>query len=158
MISRSRIDYAVALALVLGACISASPLRAQGADNPEAIDRIIGSRVTEEKASATADPKKLVAAIEKTPQAIETVRKTSDLGQVDIVFLEDAAENPPPEVAAELEKRKTEIDALRKELEGNAMLFHAIDSRDILLRDILAVEFEGTNKAVIYAAAKPPGQ
>lgn len=157
MPSRSRIDYPVALALVLGASMPAAPLWAQGTDNPEAIDRIIGSHVTEEKASARADPKKLVAAIEKTPQAIEAVRKTSDLGQVDIVFLEDAAENPPPEVAAELEKRKTDIDALRRELEGNAMLFHAIDSRDVLLRDILAVEFEGTDKAVIYAAAKPPG-
>lgn len=158
MISRSRIEYAVALALGLGVGMPATPLWAQGTDNPEAIDRIIGSQVTEEKASAKADPKKLVAAIEKTPQSIETVRKTSDLGQVDIVFLEDAAENPPPEVAAELEKRKTEIDALRKELEGNAMLFHAIDSRNVLLRDILAVEFEGTDKAVIYAAAKPPAQ
>ena len=34
------------------------------------------------------------------------------------------------------------------------MLFHAIDSRQILPRDVLAVEFDG-NAVVIYAAAKP---
>lgn len=146
------------IAALIAATIYASPATAQGTDNPEAIDRIIGSEVKEEKASVRADPERLVAAIEKTPQAIETVRKTSDLGQVDIVFLEDAAENPPPEVAAKLEERKTEVETLRKELEGNAMLFHAIDSRQVLLRNVLAVEFEGSEKAVIYAAAKPPMQ
>ena len=44
---------------------------------------------------------------------------------------------------------------LRKEIEGNAMLFHAVDSRQILPQDILAVEFDDANGIVIFAAAKP---
>ena len=36
------------------------------------------------------------------------------------------------------------------------MLFHAIDSRQILPRDVLAVEFDDTNGVVIFAAAQKP--
>lgn len=35
------------------------------------------------------------------------------------------------------------------------MLYRAIDSRQILLRDILAIEFDGRD-AVIYVATKQP--
>ena len=57
-------------------------------------------------------------------------------------------------IGSEVQEREQEISELRQEIEGNAMLFHAIDSRQILLRDVLAVEFDG-NAVVIYAAAKP---
>jgi hypothetical protein len=35
------------------------------------------------------------------------------------------------------------------------MLYHAIDSRQVLIRDILAVDFDHDNRIIIYAAAKP---
>ena len=37
------------------------------------------------------------------------------------------------------------------------MLFHAIDSRQVLVRDVLAVSFESDRHVIIYAAAKRPG-
>jgi hypothetical protein len=37
------------------------------------------------------------------------------------------------------------------------MLHHAIDSRGILVQDVLAIEFDGDGGAVIHAAAKPAG-
>ena len=77
-------------------------------------------------------------------------------GKVEIVFLPDmVGETPPPAIVAAVEKYAKEIAALRKEIEGNAMLFHAIDSRSLLMRDVLAVSFED-NTATIYAAAKLP--
>ena len=75
------------------------------------------------------------------------VRKTSNLDKVDIVFLTDAAATeggPPPEIEAKVKEHEADIAELRKELEGNAMLYHAIDSRRVLLRDVLAVEFDGS--------------
>ena len=36
---------------------------------------------------------------------------------------------PPPEIEAKIKEHEEEITELRKELEGNAMLYHAIDSR-----------------------------
>ena len=150
--------HALAAAAFLAASTPQTALLAQGLESPEAIDTIIGTEVEEEEARATADAGKVVAAIEKTGESIATVRKTSKLDKVDIVFLSDAAVTeggPPPEIEAKIKEHEEEIAELRKELEGNAMLYHAIDSRQILLRDVLAVEFDDKNGVVIYAAAKP---
>jgi len=137
---------------------SGAAIAQQGTENKEAVDTIIGTEVQEEEAQASADAGKVIAAIEKTQEQIALVRKTSNLDKVDIVFLSDAAETeggPPPEIETKVKEHAAEIAELRKEIEGNAMLFHAIDSRQILPRDVLAVEFDGSNGVVIYAAAKP---
>ncbi len=116
-----------------------------GLDNDQAIDTIVGTEVGEEQSRAAADAGKVIAAIEKTQDSISKIRKTSTLDKVDIVFLEDAAATeggPPPEIEAKVKEHEAEIAELRKELEGNAMLFHAIDSREVLVRDVLAIEFD----------------
>src|SRR5690606_1136929 len=114
----------------------------------------------EEETQAAEDAQRLIAAIDRTAENTAIVRKTSNLAKVDIVFLPDAARTeggPPPEIVAKIKEREKEIAELRKEIEGNAMLFHAIDSRQILPQDVLAVEFDGSNGVVIYAAAARPG-
>ncbi|MGD9920880.1 MAG: hypothetical protein AB7V13_05445 [Pseudorhodoplanes sp.] len=147
----------IAVALVLIAMSAAPALHAQGLQDSETIDKIIGSKVQEEQVEAAADMDRVIKAIETTADSIGTVRKTTALDLVDIVFLTDAAASeggPPAAISAKLEEHKEEIAQLRQELEGNALLYHAIDSRQILLRDILAVEFFGRD-VVIYAATKP---
>ena len=147
------------VALAAAACI-ATPSLAQGLDSDKAIDTIIGSPVDEQEARSAAETDRLIAAIDDTTETIRKIRKTSDVDSVEIVFLVDAAAaegGPPPEIEAKLAERETEIGALRQELEGNAMLFHAVDSRQVLLRDVIAVAFEDDRSVTIYAAAKPPG-
>lgn len=153
---RTGIPLALAV-LALAGAFPASAALAQAMDDA-ARDTIIGSEVGEEEVEAAAEPQRVIAAIEKTAENIATVRKTISLDKVDIVFLPDAAAaegGPPPEIAEKVEERKDEIAELRQELEGNAMLYHAIDSRQVLVRDVLAVEFNDA-RVVIYAAAKPP--
>jgi hypothetical protein len=143
--------------LVLVAMSAASGLHAQGLQNPETIDRIIGSEVQEEQVEAAADMDRVINAIEMTADNISTVRKATALDKIDIVFLTNAATSeggPPAAISAKLEEHKEEIVQLRQELEANAMLYRAIDSRRIPVRDILAVEFVGRD-VVIYAATKP---
>lgn len=151
----------VALPLATGTTIApATAQQGQGTENSEAVDTIIGAEVQEEEAQASDDAGRVLAAIDKTQDSIAAIRKTSKLDKLDIVFLADAAATeggPPPEIEAKVKQHQAEITELRKELEGNAMLFHAIDSRQILVRDILAVEFDDSNGVVIYAAAKPAG-
>jgi hypothetical protein len=150
--------WAIAAAAVLAA--PQGSVFAQGLDDPKAIETIIGSDVQEDETRASADADKVIAAIEKTAENISTVRKITNLDKLDIVFLPDAAVTeggPPAEIEAKLEEHADEIAELRQELEGNAMLYHAIDSRQILPRDILALEFDDSNGVVIYAAAKPAG-
>lgn len=137
---------------------ASAALAQQGASNPQAVDKIIGTEVEEEETQASAEPEKVIAAIDKTLENTEIVRKTSNLAKVDIVFLPDAARaegGPPPEIEAKVKEHEPEIAELRKEIEGNAMLFHAIDSRRILPQDVLGVEFDAANGVVIYVAAKP---
>lgn len=153
-----RQHLAAATALVFG-ILAGAPVWAQGAESKETVDTIIGTEVQEEEATASADEGKVIAAIEKTQDAIARVRKTSKLDKVDIVFLADAAATeggPPPGIETKIKEHEAQIKELRKEIEGNAMLFHAIDSRQILMRDVLAVEFQNDNTVVIYAAAQKP--
>ncbi|WP_312796481.1 hypothetical protein [Tianweitania sp.] len=130
---------------------------AQGLESPETIEAIVGTPVREEETQAAADPGKVIAAIDKSADNISTVRKTTKLDQVEIVFLADSAPTeggPPDAIQAKLTERDADIQRLRQEIEGSAMLYHALNSRQVLLRDVVAVEFSDS-KAVIYAAAKP---
>lgn len=153
--TRTGIPLAAAVALAVAGAMS--PAIAQALDD-SARETIIGSEVGEEQVEAAAEPQRVIAAIEKTGENIPVVRKTIRLDKVEIVYLPDAVAaegGPPPAIAREVEERKDEIAELRQEIEGNAMLYHAIDSRQVLLRDVLAVEFDDTG-VLIYAAAKPP--
>lgn len=150
---RASLSAAIAAALLA----ATSPGFAQ--DGGAAVDAIIGSDVREAQIQAAAEPETVIAAIEKTAESTEAVRKASKLDKVEIVFLTDSAKTeggPPPPIEAKVEQHRDEIVRLRAELQGNAMLFHAIDSRQVLVDDVLAVAFDGTERVVIYAAAKPP--
>lgn len=159
----SRGLHSAAFGLALGLAAMLLPgmsLAQQSPATQESLDTIIGTEVQEEATEAAADPGRVIAAIEKTAESISLVRKASNLARVDIVFLADSAQTeggPPAEIVDKIKEHEAEIIELRKEVEGNAMLYHAIDSRQILMRDVLAVEFDDENGVVIYAAAKPAG-
>ncbi|MGX5848041.1 hypothetical protein ACWGTO_13300 [Mesorhizobium sp. PL10] len=134
------------------------PPVARALESQETVNRIVGSDVRQEEAHTTTETGKLIAAIERTRENIGTVRKTSKLDTVDIVFLTDAARSeggPPPAVENKVKQHQDDITELRKEIDANALLFNAIDSRRVLAEDVLAVEFDGPAGIVIYAAARP---
>jgi len=150
------------LAVVMGlaAGLTTLPALSQGLDAPDAIDSIVQSDVREEEAEAGADTGKVIAAIEKSAENTSAVRMVTKLDRLDIVFLSDAAATeggPPADISEKLAEYDTDITGLRQELTGNAMLFHAIDSRNILIQDVLAIEFDDEGGAVIYAAGRPAG-
>ncbi|MBZ9738244.1 MULTISPECIES: hypothetical protein [unclassified Mesorhizobium] len=150
--------HALAAAAFLVASAPHAALNAQGLESPETVDRIVGSQVNQEEAKATAEIGKVSSAIDRTRENISTVRKTSKLDKVDIVFLTDAARSeggPPPAIENKVRQHQDDVAELRKEIEANALLFNAIDSRRVLAQDVLAVEFDDPGKIVIYAAAKP---
>lgn len=137
----------------------ALPVAAQSLDDTT-VKSIIGSGVSEEEKTAAAEKTKVLAAIDATTEATGQVRKTASVDQVDIVFLADTARSeggPPPEIAEKIEQHRDEIALLRQEVEANALLYHAIDSRHVLVGDVLAVAFDGPKKVTVYAAAKPAG-
>jgi len=150
------------LRLTLSAALLATtitmPAHAQGLDAEGAIDAIVGSQIHEQEASAQADTERVVKAIDKSRENADAVRKVTEVSEVEIVFLTDAAATeggPPPEIADKLRERKSDVDALRQEIEGNALLYHAINSKQVLMRDVLALEIGDDRRVVVYAAAKP---
>ncbi|AZO40650.1 hypothetical protein EJ076_05680 [Mesorhizobium sp. M7D.F.Ca.US.005.01.1.1] len=154
---KRRLQAATAMAF-LAVAGSAAGLKAQGLESTETVNRIIGSQVKQEEANAAAEARNVNTAIDRTRENIGTVRKTSKLDKVDIVFLTDAARSeggPPPAIESKVRQHQDDIAELRKEIEANALLFNAIESRRVLAQDILAVEFGDPGKIVIYAAAKP---
>ena len=154
----ARWPQAIAVAAFLALSLPHAALNAQGLENPETVNRIIGSEVKQEEAKADAEAGTVNTAIERTRENIGTVRKTSKLDKVDIVFLTDAARSeggPPAVIENKVRRHRDDVAELRKEIEANALLYNAIDSRRVLAQDILAVEFDNPGKIVIYAAAKP---
>ncbi|WP_217570993.1 hypothetical protein [Mesorhizobium sp. GbtcB19] len=148
---------AVVAALVLAtpqAAFAAQPLT-----NDKPVSVIVDSNIRQEETSSKTEAGKIITAIDRTRENIGTVRKTTKLDTVDIVFLTDAARSeggPPPAIENKVKQHKDDVAELRQEIEANALLFNAIDSRRVLAEDVLAVEFDNPGKIVIYAAAKPP--
>ncbi len=157
-----RIFASLAVTLILGgaAGLSAS---AQGlSEEPggqKAVEGIVGdSEIRQEETTTSAQEEKVIAAIDKTAESIGAVRKLSVAKQVDIVFLADAAKiegGPPPKIERKLKDHESDVAVLRQEIEANALLFHAVDSRRVMTKDILAVEFPDPETVVVYAASKP---
>ena len=147
--------YFAVAALILSAMSGMAV--AQSLDD-STVESIVGSGVKEEEATAAAERAEVLAAIDGSAEAVSLVRKAASLDSVDIVFLSDTARTeggPPPDIAAKTKQHEAEIALLRQEVEANAMLYHAINSRGVLVADILAVTFDGPKKVIIYAMAKP---
>ena len=150
-------------ALAAAACIAAAApdaaIAAQSLDNGKPAAPIADSVIRQEEALSRTEAGKVITAIDRTRENIGTVRKTTKLDTVDIVFLVDAARSeggPPPAIENKVKQHKDDVAELRQEIEANALVFNVIDSRRVLAEDVLAVEFDNPGKMVIYAAAKPP--
>ncbi|MDX8442386.1 hypothetical protein [Mesorhizobium australafricanum] len=147
----------VAATLFMPALHAASAAQPLNGDRPAAA--IVDSDIRQEETLARTEAGKVITAIDRTRENIGTVRKTTKLDTVDIVFLTDAARSeggPPPAIENKVKQHKDDVAELRQEIEANALLFNAIDSRRVMAEDVLAVEFDNPGRIVIYAAAKPP--
>ena len=155
---RARIPTVAAAAFLAFAALHAADA-AQPLDTSKPGAAIVDSDVRQEETLSNAEAGKVITAIDRTRENIGTVRKTTKLDTVDIVFLTDAARSeggPPPAIENKVKQHQDDVAELRQEIEANALLFNAIDSRRVLAEDVLAVEFANPGKIVIYAAAKPP--
>jgi len=147
----------VAATLFVAAPHAASSAQPLDSNKPAAA--IVDSDVRQEETLSRTEAGKVITAIDRTRENIGTVRKTTKLDTVDIVFLTDAARSeggPPPAIENKVKQHKDDVAELRQEIEANALLFNAIDSRRVMAEDVLAVEFDNPGRIVIYAAAKPP--
>lgn len=152
----TRIPVIAAASIMAASC---GAFAAQPLDNGRPAAPIVDSVIRQEEVLSKTEAGKVITAIDRTRDNIGTVRKTTKLDTVDIIFLTDAARSeggPPPAIESKVKQHKDDVTELRQEIEANALLFNVIDSRRVLAEDVLAVEFENPGKMIIYAAAKPP--
>lgn len=149
--------HAVAGMALLAALIPQNALLAQGLESPEAIETIIGSDVNVAQSDAAEEADALIAALDNTVASTGEVRRKFTLDTVQIVFVPDVADAASP-VARKVEERRQEISELHQAIEGNAMLYHAADSHSIMVRDIVALQFDDANGVRIYAAGEAPSE
>lgn len=152
----------LAVAAILGCSIwslSASAQEPQSNQQLQSVDRIIDSEVREEQARSEDDKDRIIAAIENSGENTNRIRKVTDLDRIDIIFIPDSSAvegGPPEEIASKLSEYSRNVDDMRRVLQSNALLYNAVNSRKILIRDILAIEFDSDKHVVIFAAANPP--
>jgi hypothetical protein len=148
MQSRDR-TIRVLAGLAVALAIAAPSALAQGLEAEGARDTIIGSDVKTGEVSIDDDAERIVTAIQNTGEAVQEVRRRFNVDEVAIVLLNDidAPDNP---VAEAVEVNNEAIGELRVAIESSAIFFHAIDSRRILLQNVIGMEFDD-NDVIIYA-------
>ncbi|WP_048647296.1 hypothetical protein [Nitratireductor soli] len=144
----------IATMALLVALALQTPLLAQGLDREEAIDAIIGSDVKTEEVEAASAADRVVEAIAETSKNAERVRKTFSLNEVDIVFLPDLNESSGGIMKAIADNQR-DIDALQEAIDGSALFYHAVDSRSVMVRDVVALEYDDGDKVTIFVKGKP---
>jgi hypothetical protein len=143
------VHAAFALALLMSAAAPVATLHAQGLDAEGAVEAIVGSDVNTGEAAVADEGERILAAIGNASAAAEAVRKSFNLDELSIVLLTDLDEPGNP-VAAAIEENRESIDTLRMEIESSAIFYHAINSNDVLLQNVIALEFDGED-AVVFA-------
>lgn len=148
--------FTLSLALVF-AFMPGPALLAQGLDAQETIETIVGSQVETAEEAIGADEEGIIAAIENSLDNAADIRKRFALDNVRIVFLPDLAEKDGAaqgRVRAVMEKFDSEITTLQESIQGSAIFYHAVNSRSILLNNIVAVQFGDKNDVTIFVAGR----
>lgn len=144
-----------ALAAFLVTVNPAMPLQAQGLNDPDSIDKIVDAPVATEEKAVSEEGARISRAIASSSANAREIRKRFTLDKVDIVFVPALAEEGSP-LSQTIEEHDEAIEELRTAIEGSALFYHAVDSRSVLLRDIVAVEFGEGDDVTIFAAGQDP--
>jgi len=147
--------HGAALAAFLWAASPAMPLMAQGLQTEGAIETIIDAEVGTAEKTVGEEEKRIVAALDRSQENAAEIRKRFAVNEVEIVFVPELSE-PKSELGAKIEENDETIKELQAAIEGSAIFFHALDSHQVLLRDVIAVEFGENDKITIFAAGKDP--
>jgi len=135
----------IALALMV-LSMGRFPVVAQGLESEGAIDAIIGSEVKTDEVTKDGDIDRVVKAVANSRQSAELARKAYNIDSLEIVFVPEVDEN----LAKVIEENEADITLLRESIEGSAIFYHAIDSRSIMLTNIIAAEFDEGNEVIIF--------
>lgn len=145
-----------ALAFACAVMLS-QPLLGQGLKDPKTVDTIVDAEIKTAERPLDEERQRIVEAIGQSRQNATLIRKLTNVDEVEIVVVPDLEAEGSP-LAARIEADREAIGELRQAIEGSAIFFHAVDSRGVLLRDVVAVEIDAGGTVTVFAGGKPSGQ
>lgn len=134
---------------------AAIPLMAQGLDTEGAIDTIIDADVGTAEKTVVEEEDRIAAALTLSRENAAEIRKRFGVGSVEIVFMPELSDGQSA-LGERIEANREAIGKLQTAIESSAIFFHAIDSQQVLLRDVVAVEFGEGDTITIFAAGSEP--
>lgn len=141
-----------AIAVLVGLLACGAPALAQGVDAEGAREKIIDAPVETGHVPVGSEDDRIAAAIGRSAASAQEIRKKFNIGKVEIVFVDGLADEQSP-LARTIAERADDIAQLRREIDGSAIFFHAVDSQQILVRDVVAVEFGENDDVTIFVIA-----
>ena len=147
--------HGLALGAFLLAASLALPLMAQGLDAEGALETIIDAPVGTEEKTVEEEESRIAAAIDKSSENAAEIRKRFAINEVEIVFVPGLS-GEKPALEQKIKDNDEAIKEVQTAIESSAIFFHAIDSHQVLLRDVVAVEFGDDDSITIFAAGKDP--
>jgi hypothetical protein len=118
---------------------------------------IIGSEVTVGDSADDTEAGSLLASIESTAENADRVKLVWTIDKIDVVYVSEVlGETPSEEIDAAIRENAAAAQELQRALEASAIFYNALESQDILLRDIVAVEFKSDTEIVIFVSGEPP--
>lgn len=145
--------FLAACALALAA--AAVPAgRAQTLNDDATLKSIIDAEVKTAEKPLAEEQQRIADAIGKSRENAELIRKLTNVDELEIVLVPDLSRKNTP-LAARIEANRDAIAELREAIDGSAIFFHAVNSRNVLLRDIVAVEFGDRAHVTVFAAGEP---
>lgn len=154
--SRARAIVLAATCLALATAPTAAP--AQSFDNQDASENIADSEISVDDTKAAERTGELLENLASLPETTDRIKIITTMDRIDVVYLSDLiGENAPKEVREAIEANDERIDGLQQALEGSALFYNALSSRNVNLADVVTVRLEEPD-ATIFVRGVPPDQ
>jgi hypothetical protein len=145
----------VSLTIALSLIGQAPLAEAQGVDPEKALDQMFdGSVLVDHSKTDDEIRDEVIAAIGHSSDMAEEVRKLFKIDRMILVGVSDEVATAEP-VKEAMAKNEEGLIELRQAVEGSALLYNMLESRGLLMSDLVAAEFLGENNIRLYVTGNP---
>lgn len=140
------------------AFIATAPVAAQDFERPNAPENIADSEISVEDTTASERADELLETLASLPESVDRLKIITTMDKIDVAYLSDLiGENAPEEVEKAIEANDENILELQNAIEGSAIFYNALASREVNIPDVVSIKLDEPN-ATIFVKGIPPDQ
>ncbi len=152
------VSLTIATALTFSLIGKAPLAKAQGVDPEKALDQMFNGFVLVDRSKMDEEIRDdIIAAIGHSSKMAAEVRKLFKIDRMILVGVSDEVATVEP-VKEAMAKNKEGLIELRQAVEGSALLYNMLESRGLLMSDLVAAEFLGESNIRLYVTGNPEAQ